>query len=51
MTTDMTSDITTVVRTDTEQLATETREKYLLKSSRQLGVNFYLSKPKKCNLT
>ena len=47
MTTDMTYDITTVVTTDTGQLAKETREKYLLKSSRQLCVNFYLSKPKK----
>ena len=47
MTTDMTSDITTIVTTDTGQLATEIREKYLLKSSRQLCVNFYLSKPRK----
>ena len=43
----MTFDISTVVTTDKRQLATETREKYLLKSSRQLCVNFYLSKPKK----
>ena len=47
MTTDMTSGITTVVTNGTGQLATKTREKLLLKSSRQLCVNFYLSKPKK----
>ena len=51
MTANMTSDITTVVTTDTGQLATEIREKYLLKSSRQLCVNFYLSNLKKCKLT
>ena len=52
MTIDMTPDITTVVTTGTGQLATKTRKKHLLKSSRQLCVNFHLAKPpKKCNLT